>query len=385
MAVVVVVTLAACLFLWPPHSRVAVNSQLVTGSHLYPGVVAKTTTYNCNTAATAPSGAGAAPASQQCRQAFVNLDGGPDRGHSAPVDFTPGSGVPALAVGDRVLVTRAAGPGNQPIYGFADFQRGLPMAILALLFALFVVAVGRWRGVGALAGLVITFLVLVRFILPAILEGRSAVGVSLVGAALIVLVVQFVAHGVSARTTTAVLGTLASLLLTGGLAALAVYATHLSGLASDETQFLQTAASKVSLDGLILGGMIIGAVGVLNDITVTQASAVWEIHFANRDQGWLDIYESAMRIGRDHIASTVYTLVLAYAGAALPTLLIFSLAGRSFNDLVVTEAFAEEIVRTLVGSIGLVAAVPLTTALAALVVTSRRDEANDPVEPVPAD
>jgi uncharacterized membrane protein len=268
-----------------------------------------------------------------------------------------------------VLLVRGVGPDNRPSYGFYDFERSNPLVLLALAFAVVVVVVGRWRGAGALVGLGITWLVMVRFILPAILEGRDPVSVSLVGAALIVLVVLFVAHGVNARTATAVLGTLASLALVEVIAQIEVHAAALSGLATEESQYLQNVVGDVRIQGLLLGGVVIGALGVLNDITVTQASAVWEIHDADPARGFGGLYRSGMRIGRDHIASTVYTLVLAYAGAALPTLLLFTLAGQRLGQLVTSEQIAEEVVRTLVGSIGLVLAVPLTTALAALVVT----------------
>ena len=120
----------------------------------------------------------------------------------------------------------------------------------------------------------------------------------------------------------------------------------------------------------MLCGIIIAGLGVLNDVTITQASAVWELYELSPGMSARRLFTGAMRIGRDHIASTVYTLVLAYAGAALPVILLFTLAGRQVGDVVTTEQVAEEVVRTLVGSIGLVLAVPLTTALAAVVVTS---------------
>ena len=166
------------------------------------------------------------------------------------------------------------------------------------------------------------------------------------------------------------LGTLASLVVVDVIARIAVHATALSGLATEESQYLQNIVGNVRIQGLLLGGIVIGALGVLNDITVTQASAVWELHDADPGRRLVDLYRSAMRIGRDHIASTVYTLVLAYAGAALPILLLFTLAGQRLGQAVTSEQVAEEVVRTLVGSIGLVLAVPLTTALAAMVVTS---------------
>jgi len=298
------------------------------------------------------------------------MHSGPDKGQVESVDQAGEAGIPTLSVGDRVLLVRSAESGAPVTYGFYDFQRSSPLAVLALAFAIIVVLVGRWRGIGALVGLGITWLVMIRFVLPAILEGKDPVSVSLVGSAIIVLVVLFVAHGVNARTATAVLGTLASLVVVDVIARIAVHATALSGLATEESQYLQNIVGNVRIQGLLLGGIVIGALGVLNDITVTQASAVWELHDADPGRRLVDLYRSAMRIGRDHIASTVYTLVLAYAGAALPILLLFTLAGQRLGQAVTSEQVAEEVVRTLVGSIGLVLAVPLTTALAAMVVTS---------------
>jgi uncharacterized membrane protein len=193
------------------------------------------------------------------------------------------------------------------------------------------------------------------------------VWVALVGASAALLVNLYLAHGFNVRTTTAVLGTLASLALIGVLAAGFVALTHLTGLADEEASYLQALSSQIDLRGLLLGGIIIGSLGVLDDVTVTQASAVWELHEANPTYGPRPLYSSALRIGRDHIASVVNTLVLAYAGASLPLLVLFVEADRGLRDVLTSETVAAELVRTLVGSVGLVAAVPLTTALAALV------------------
>jgi uncharacterized membrane protein len=176
-------------------------------------------------------------------------------------------------------------------------------------------------------------------------------------------------------TTSAVAGTLISLVLTGLLAGGFVHLTHLTGLGSEEGEYLRALAGNVNLRGLLLGGMIVGSLGVLDDVTITQASAVWELSRANRAYGARQLYRAALRIGRDHIASTVNTLVLAYAGASLPLLVLFSLAGQRLGDVLSGELVAEEIVRTLVGSIGLVASVPITTAITAFVATRHRHPA----------
>jgi uncharacterized membrane protein len=289
-----------------------------------------------------------------------------------------GPGVPELHRGDKIVLGRTVDPTNGRVdYYFDDFQRRTPMLLLAGLFAVLVVAVGRWRGLASLVGLALTALVLVRFLIPSILEGNSPVAVAIVASAAIIFVVIYVAHGLNAKTTTALLGTLGSLGVTAALAALFVAATHLTGLSSEETTSLQSTIGNVPLQGLILAGVIIGSLGVLNDVTVTQASAVWEIHEANPERPARDLYRAGMRIGRDHIASTVYTLVLAYAGASLSLLILFSLSNQNVANVLTGDLVGQEIVRALVGSIGLVASVPLTTALAVAVV---RGEARSSLE-----
>jgi uncharacterized membrane protein len=212
--------------------------------------------------------------------------------------------------------------------------------------------------------------VLILFVMPAILEGTNPLAVAIVGAAVIMFVNLYLAHGFNARTTTAILGTMASLAVTALLAFLFVEFGRFTGFGSEEALFLQLSADQINLQGLLLGGIIIGTLGVLDDVTITQASAVWELHVANPTYAFGDLYRSAIRIGRDHIASTVNTLVLAYAGASLPLLILFTVSQRRLDQVLNSEVVAEEIVRTLVGSIGLVASVPLTTALAAAVVAA---------------
>lgn len=304
-----------------------------------------------------------------CTQVRARLRSGPDAGDVVTFPAAATAGAPAFEPGDRILVSRSEAEGGAPAYFFVDYERTLPLTILAALFAIVVVALSRWNGVAALAGLGVSLFVLVSFVLPAILAGRNPVAVAVVGSAAIMFVALYLAHGFHAGTTTAVLGTMCSLVLTGALALVFVEAAKLTGLSSEDALLLQVSAEQVNLEGLLLGGIVIGTLGVLDDVTVTQASAVWELHHANPSFGARDLYRSAVRIGRDHIASTVNTLVLAYAGAALPLLILFSLSNRPFGDVLTSEVLAVEIVRTLVGSIGLVASVPLTTGLAALVVS----------------
>jgi uncharacterized membrane protein len=181
--------------------------------------------------------------------------------------------------------------------------------------------------------------------------------------------VLYLTHGFSARTSTAVLGTLASLVLIGALGIAFATAARLTGLDEDTAGLARALGDGVDGRGLLLAGLVIGALGALDDVTVTQTSAVWELHAADPRRGRRDLFAAAMRIGRDHVAAAVNTLVLAYAGAALPLLLLFSVAERGLESTLTSQVIAVEVVRTLVGSIGIVASVPITTALAVLVVS----------------
>jgi uncharacterized membrane protein len=279
-----------------------------------------------------------------------------------------------LGVGDRVRVYRLDLPeGAQALgravdrYGFSDYERQRPLALLTLLFCGLVVVFGRWRGLRALVGLALSLVVVVEFVVPAILDGRSAVGVALIGSLAVMFATIPLAHGLGAKGIAAMLGTAASLGLTALLASIATDAVHLTGISSDETTYLRAVAGTISLQGLLLAGMIIGALGVLDDLTVSQASTVMALRRANPALHAGRLIRGALDVGHDHIAATVNTLVLAYAGASLPVLLIFSIGGTPFGDALNIEAVGEQVVAMIVGSIGLIAAVPITTALAALV------------------
>lgn len=306
-----------------------------------------------------------------CLRATVEVISGPDKGSTFPDIVQPGQ-ARRLVPGQRVVLTYApnAPPGLR--YSVSDADRRLPMALLAAVFALAVVAVGRMRGVTALVALVISFAVLSLFILPAILRGDDPLLVAVVGGSAIMLFALYSCHGLNARTSVAVLGTLCSMMLIGLLGSLFIGWTWLTGNTDDETGLVHTLYPGIDTRGLLLAGIIIGSLGVLDDVTVTQTSAVWELKEADPSAGWRRLYGAGMRIGRDHIASVVNTLVMAYAGAALPLLLLFSIARSGIGTVANSEIVAEEIVRTLVGSIGLVASVPVTTLLAALVVCADR-------------
>ena len=229
----------------------------------------------------------------------------------------------------------------------------------------------RLRGFTALIGLGATFAVLLTFIVPAILAGRSPLLVAVVGSAAIMLIVLYLTHGFTTATSVAVVGTLSSLTLTGVLAAVATNAAYLTGVADDETVYLSVSYGNVDMRGLLLAGILIGSLGVLDDIAVTQAATVEELATANPTLTASQLYRSATRIGRAHIASVVNTIILAYAGASLPLLLLITAGGRPVDQILTNEAVAQELIRSVVGTLGLIAAVPITTLLAAALATRR--------------
>lgn len=302
-----------------------------------------------------------------CLRATFELAEGPDRGQAVTQEFPVGAGAPQFEEGETVIVAHDPQAAEGFQYRLADRDRESVLFWLALAFAVAVVALGRLRGLAALVGLAATFLVLLQFVLPAILEGKSPLLVAVVGSAVIAFLALYLAHGITPMTSVALAGTLASLALTAILASTFVEAARVTGLATEEALIIRVGAAQIDLAGLVLGGVVIGALGAIDDMTVTQASAVWELRSANPAMSAGALTRSGMRIGRDHVASTVNTLFLAYAGASMPLLVLFVLSQQSLVTVANTEVVATEIVRTLVGSIGLVASVPVTTWLAALV------------------
>ena len=308
----------------------------------------------------------------ECQKVQVEMSEGPDAGRVVTIELTAtNTAVPTLAVGDRVVLLHNQSALEEFRYAFADFQRATPMWILFGIVCIAIIALGRWQGVRALVGLGVSVAALMGFLLPSLIRGNSALGVALTGTCLIAFAALYLAHGINRNTTVALLGTLIALAVTTVLATVFVSWTHLTGLTDDSAQTLNITASAVSLRGLLIAGAIIGALGVLDDVTVTQVSAVSELHHANPALSRVELYRRAIRIGRDHIASTVNTLVLAYAGASLPLLLYFLQAGSSIGRVITQEIVAVEVIRTLVGSVGLVLSVPVTTALAVLVTAPR--------------
>ncbi|MGI5148291.1 YibE/F family protein [Plantactinospora sp. CA-294935] len=320
-----------------------------------------------------------------CGTVTVDLTEGVGAGQRVSTDVPSGPGAIRVGAGDEVvLLYLEESPERQ--YSIIDHQRSTQLWLLGAVFALAVLAFGRWRGLSALAGLGVTFAVLLMFIVPAILDGRSPLLVAIVGAAAIMLTVLYLTHGFSMTTTIAVAGTLASLTITAALSAIATAAAHLSGIADETSNYLSITQGEVNMRGLLLAGIVIGSLGVLDDVTVTQSATVSELALANPGYGFRRLYSAATRIGRAHIASVINTIVLAYAGASLPLMLLFAAdTATPVGELLTSPLIAQELVRSAVGTIGLITAVPITTALAALLAARRGIEPEaGPVPPVPA-
>lgn len=392
-AVVFAVTVIGVVLLWPGGGDDRDLGSLGVADDYFDATVTRVSEFPCpgTDGAPDPSGGPATTLDPSgtdldeedpglCQTVTFRLDQGPDRGEERSVDLFDIGPYPTIGVGDGVVVPYLEDALPEFRYAQAfERERRWPLVVLALVFAALVIIQGRLRGLAALGGLVASIGVIIVFVLPSLVEGAPPVPVAIAAASLIAFLALYLAHGFNPLTTVALMGTLASLVLVGVLSWVFTRFTVLSGL-SEEAQFIRAFGGDFSFQGLLLAGIILGALGALDDMTVTQASAVAELRAANPGYGFAELYRAGSRIGRDHIASTVNTLALAYAGASLPLLLLFVEFGRPISRVLTSEIVATELVRTLVGSIGLVASVPLTTALAARLVTGHRRTA----EPVPA-
>lgn len=371
---IVLALVAGLLVLWPHSSTGDVHVQGIVGDA--PGTQYVEAHAERVTPFTCQGSGSAAGASVRCAHVTARVAAGPDAGRQVRVDIDPTVAKSGIHPGDSLQLARFRAVAGQPAsYAFSDFTRSTPTVALAVAFAVLVVIVARFRGLAALAGLAISFAVLIEFMIPALLSGESPLAVGLVGCSAIMFLLLYLAHGVSIRTTTALIGTLFGLGASAALGMWAVGAAHLTGVGSEDDLTVGAVAGQVRLSGLLLCGIVVASLGVLNDVTVTQASAVWELHELRPESSAGRLFAGAMRIGRDHIASTVYTIVFAYAGSALAVLLLIDVSQRPLGTLLTSEAIAEEIVRTLVGSIGLVLSVPLTTAVGVALVRFSRSAA----------
>lgn len=372
-------TIVGLVALWPDTD--AVDELRDRAQYAAPGVTfEKATVVAVNTDCPGSDDGGTVPEADEdptarpsCGTLETILETGSDRGATVSVGVPTAVVDSGLGAGDTVRVLRVPGAdGAEASYSFDDVVRLKPLWILWVAFVLVVAAVARLRGILALLSLGFGGAVLLKFMLPALLSGSSGLAVSLTGSAAIMFVVLYLTHGPSIRTSAALAGTLIGVGITAAIGQWAINGASLSGFADDSTALLSAYADDLSFQGLFTCALVVAGLGVLNDVTITQASAVWELREAAPELTRRELFSRGMRIGRDHIASTIYTIVFAYAGSALTVLLLLSLYDRPIFDLLSSESIAEEIVRTLASGIGLVLAVPVTTAIAVVTVIGPR-------------
>jgi uncharacterized membrane protein len=361
--VIAIATVVGMFVLWPsgdaPKLRFAEGTPL---GQTYSAEVTSITTYVCNVVE-----------SGTCEKDRIKVTSGPDSGRSYTVQGALAPGQPHYSSGDSVRVNKTPAPtGALPAgvsvapYSIVDFERKPPLLRLALIFAALVIVFGRARGAASLVGLAISLVIVLVFVVPAILRDSPPLAVALVGSMAVMLTTIPLAHGLGPKSLAAIAGTASSLVLVVALAVAFTHAAHLTGTGSEEASTLVANNQGISLQALLIAGMVIGALGVLDDVTVSQASTVMALRALDPRQGFGELFRRAIDVGRDHVSATVNTLVLAYVGTSLVTLLILGSGQVGVLDAVNFEVIASVVVATLVGSIGLICAVPITTAFAAL-------------------
>ncbi len=381
------VTLGGLLWLWPrgPLPQTAGLGSLQQDS--VAATVVDVTRRTCSGTTDDRLADGSVAPTVSCATVRARLEAGADAGRTVTVQVAGPTADQGLAAGVRVVVARfpdVAGSGAN-VYAWVDFDRGQPMWVLVAVFVLVVAAVARLRGLAALVGVGVGFAMVLLFLLPALRRGENPVAVTLVGSVAVMLVVLYASHGVSAKTTSALVGTVTALAATAGLGAWAASAAHLDGQTGEDALSLSQLVGARTVSAAVVSGMVLAGLGVLNDVTITQASADWELKTVAPHLGVRGLMARAIGIGRDHLASTVYTLAFVYAGVALPVLLLIQVYDRPFTEVITSAPIAQDVVGALVAGIGVALAVPFTTAVAAVVAaraTPATAEAQEP-DPVP--
>lgn len=373
-----VATVIAVTVQWPhgkPVTNEGFHQTSALAQEVAEGTVSLETSGSCSSSQigkafdTAPATEVSGTAQSSCAQLIVDITEGSDKGRRTLLASPNSQGDADVNVGDKVLLSTTTDPDGTRSYAFQDFQRATPLWIWLTLTLVAICLVGAWRGVRAIIGLALTLGVIGVFLLPALARGGDPVILAITACAAVLYLVLFLVHGMNWKTASSLGGTLVAMLLGTGLAALAIDTSELRGLADENNFQILLYLPGVQVTGLLLAGFILGTLGVLNDVTVAQASTISELQTANPDASRWALFTTAMRVGRDHLASTVYTLVLSYSGAALPLLVLLSVSGRSLHHILTSDIMATEILRSATGSLALVAAVPLTTAIAALTTT----------------
>lgn len=296
---------------------------------------------------------------------------GPWEGYGLEIDYGKRQLRPeglTINPGDRVLIDIGQGPDGTLNAYFIDFVRTGSVFWLFAAFVLFSILIGGWKGVRGLMGMFISLAVILIYIIPNIMQGKDPVSISIVGASILLTITLYLVYGWTLKTHAAVLGLLIALMFTGLVISFFVNLTRLTGFGNEDALFvIQQSDIRINLRGLVLAGMLIGVLGALDDLVITQASVVFELFAVDPTLEIGSLYRRAIHVGKDHVASMINTLVLAYVGAALPTMILFSLSGEHFVNLLNLEFVTEEVVRTLVGSIGLIAAAPISTGVTCLI------------------
>lgn len=398
LAVLGALTAVGLVILWPDYAKVAeVSERVAAHNHLPDG-----TTFERGEVVGAPEDCTLPPnpkaltdpasveqrTSTACLLMRVELATGPDVGRIVDLLAQGPMAASGLQEGDRVELvafpehrSEGAPAATHEVvnsYGISGIVRGWPLFVLTIIFAGVIVAVGRLRGALALAALVVSAGVLLVFMLPALITGQPGILVGLVGASAIMFVTLYFVHGLNYRTTSALAGTLCGVVIIAVVSIVAIHITRLSGVDEEGSILLTKVSGEIDFRALLTCAIVVASLGILNDVTITQASSVWELRAAAPHLTRREVYASAMRIGRDHIASTVYTVFFAYTGAALSVLMVMYLHNRPVQSLLTMDTLAIEIVHTLCGGIGLVLAVPITTAVAALFIPLAVPEASMP-------
>jgi uncharacterized membrane protein len=372
LAAVFVAVAVGVIVLWPDDDRVSVGP--IAPGEIVGATVERVTGEGCERFG-----------GEGCQFAYVTLTSGPDAGRESYLALPSRQFAPALESGDRIRVARNASPDGpapalddrevQPL-AFVDFERGRALAVLVFGFAVLVVALAGWQGLRSLIGLGVGLVIVVGWMVPSILSGHAPLAVGLVGGMAVVLATTVLTHGFGLKSAAAMLGAAATVVLIVALGAVAVDLAQITGLSSDEAGLLDARGrSEISIQGLVLAGIVIGALGVLDDLTVSQSSTVLALRRASPGMSARRLFQEGMIVGRDHLGATVNTLVLAYAGSSLPVLLVLAGQGTGLLDAIEFEQVASVLVATLVGSTGLLAAVPLTTGLAAALAAQTPAEA----------
>ncbi|WP_075727776.1 YibE/F family protein [Corynebacterium aquilae] len=367
--------------LWPEDTPANVAPEFATTSPLpqnqVDGVVAVRDQGSCNSPSVGRvfdqnPVAPLAGSQERCERAIVDITSGQNAGKRTLLMIGNHPGDPTLEQGQQIRMAEQQAADGSVGYSFTDYQRKNALLFWAILTALAIIVVGAWRGARSLLGLTITLAAVGFFLLPALLRGGDPLALAVVCGSAVLYAVLYLVHGFSWKTSAALAGTVISLGLAALLAKYAIASSHLRGLGNEDNLLIQLYLPDVTVTGLMLCGFIIGALGVLNDVTIAQASTINELAEIEPEANPWRLFKGAMKVGRDHIASMVYTLVLSYTGAALPLLLLVSVADRPLGQVFTSDVMATELLRSAIGALALALAVPITTIIAAFTVVGRR-------------